>query len=328
MNRWSKQRAAVWALRASAALTVAPAVAQPVIHTAEIIARSLSLDCLDYNPLKGLCIWLDCGLFGCELVAVPKVRHYSPDVVVSAYHETGENPWIDMRPIVGAARFDLEGGITAEAVERQHTNLRFKNVDAIGNPIAGLLDTAFSASGLMCESAARPFFPYFVSTLDTVAWRFGIPESALPESLIPRTREISGALGPLGSWGSVFPRQGFLVQAHDYKAGAVMAQRAADVVTQRDQPHVYVPVVADARDGYWPPGEAVENDPETAEWQMLLPEPESTCHVFAELDDLRSGIDDPYAARLSEHGDYVWNLWRPYECCEAAGGVLLFSIDF
>ena len=41
-----------------------------------------------------------------------------------------------------------------------------------------------------------------------------------------------------------------------------------------------------------------------------------------------AGVADPYAERLDEHGDYVWNLWRPYECCEAAGQVLLFSIDF
>ena len=87
--------------------------------------------------VSGVCVWLNCGPFGCSLVTVPKVRHRSPDVVVSAYHETGENPWLEMQPVTRAAQAGLEGGLTAEASRRQHTNLRFKNVDAIGHPLAG-----------------------------------------------------------------------------------------------------------------------------------------------------------------------------------------------
>ena len=309
-------------------LLAASVSGQPTINTAEIMAQSVSLQCLNYNPVRGVCVWLDCSPFGCDLVVVPKIRHYSPDLVVSAYHNTGENPWSETRPLIRAVQGSLEGGVMAEAIGPQHTNLRFKNVDVFGNPIAGALTTAFAPSGLMCPSATQAFVPYFISTLDTLAWRFGIPESFFPESLIPGQREIRGVLGALGTWGSVFPRSGFLVQAHDYKAAAVTALRAANVVTQPDQPHVYRPALAEPRDGYWPPGEVLEDDPETARWQMLHPEPESSCHIFAHIDDLAAGLVDPYAERISEFGDYVWNLWRPYECCEAAGDILLFSIDF
>ena len=301
---------------------------QPTINTAEIIARSASLQCLNYNPVRGVCVWLDCDLLGCDLVAVPKIRHYSPDLVVSAYHNTGENPWVETQPLVKAVQSSLEGGSMAEAIGPQHTNLRFKNVDVFGNPIAGLLNTVLAPSGLMCPSVTQPFAPHFISTLDTLAWRFGIPESFFPDSLIPGRREVRGALGALGTWGSVYPRSGFLVQAHDYKAAAVTALRAANVVTQADQPHVYAPALVEPRDGYWPPGEAIEDDAETAQWQMLHPQPESSCHIFAHINDLEAGLVDPYAERISELGDYVWNLWRPYECCEAAGDILLFSIDF
>lgn len=309
-------------------LVICPvAPAQETIDIFEITERSASLQCLDYR-VTGVCVWLDCDLFGCRLVTTPKIRHYSPDIVVTAYHETGETPWVEMRPIIDALTLDLEGGLAADAVAQQHTNLRFKNVDAIGHPVAGFLDDLFGPLGISCRTAAQPFIPYFVSTLDTLAWRYGIPESVFPQALVPGIREIGGVLGPLGTWGSLYPRSGFVVQAHDYKAAAVTAQRAANVITQRDQPHVYLPVVADARDGYWPPGEAIEGDPATAVWQRLLPNPESDCHIFAEIDDLKLGLADPYAERLSEHGDYVWNLWRPYECCNAASDILLFSIDF
>jgi integrating conjugative element protein (TIGR03756 family) len=319
--------ARAWAVASVLALLAAPAPAQQSLTSAEIIAQSLSLQCLNYQPLQGVCVWLDCTPFGCSLVAVPKIRHFSPDVVVSAYHETGENPWRDVRPLVRAAQGPLEGGVAAEGVAGQHTNLRFKNVDVFGHPLAGALN-AFGPLGLTCQSAAQPFEPYFISTLDTVAWRFGIPESVFPQALIPGVREVSGTMGALGTWGSLYPRSGFLIQAHDYKAGAVTAQRAANVITQTGQPHVYRPVVADAEPGYWPPGEAIETDPETARWQRLLPAPEDTCHIFGEINDLRAGLEDAYAEAVSEAGDYVWNLWRPYECCEAAGDILLFSIDF
>ncbi|CAM5258318.1 Integrating conjugative element protein OS=Rhodanobacter lindaniclasticus OX=75310 GN=B1991_11140 PE=4 SV=1 [Rhodanobacter lindaniclasticus] len=35
--------------------------------------------------------------------------------------------------------------------------------------------------------------PYLLSTLDTLAWRYNIPEAVYPESLIPGIREIEAA---------------------------------------------------------------------------------------------------------------------------------------
>ena len=72
-------------------------------------------------------------------------------------------------------------------------------------------------------------------------------------------REI-GTRTRLNLWGNVYPRGGFLHQADDYKAGAVVAQRAGDVVTRRGQLHVYQPLMANARDGYWPAGALIESD--------------------------------------------------------------------
>ena len=86
-----------------------PAISQLKINTAEISARSVSLQCLDYE-VEGVCVWLNCSPFGCALVAVPKIRHFSPDVVVSAYHETGKNPWSEMSPLIAAVQGPLEGG--------------------------------------------------------------------------------------------------------------------------------------------------------------------------------------------------------------------------
>ncbi|CAI2534315.1 integrating conjugative element protein, PFL_4710 family [Serratia proteamaculans] len=57
-------------------------------------------------------------------------------------------------------------------------NLHFKYADAIGHPATSLIGG--SIAGYSCRSAATPFVPYFLSTLDSLAWRTGIPESLQP----------------------------------------------------------------------------------------------------------------------------------------------------
>lgn len=85
--------------------------------------------------------------------------------------------------------------------------------------------------------------PYLLSTLDTLAWRYNVPEALYPEALIPGRREIGTRTG-LNLWGNVYPRGGFLHQTDDHKSGAVVAQRAGDIVTRRNQIHVYQPLLA------------------------------------------------------------------------------------
>jgi integrating conjugative element protein (TIGR03756 family) len=156
--------------------------------------------------------------------------------------------------------------------------------------------------------------PYLLSTLDTVAWRYNLPELAYPEALTPGEREIGSRAG-MNLWGHVYPRGGFLHQSDDYKAAAVVAQRAGDIVTRRGQSHVYQPLLANAKDGYWPAGELMEGDASTGKWQELTPTLANACAVFPH-DDERV---------LAQQGDYAWALWRPYACCERKGQVFLGS---
>ena len=73
--------------------------------------------------------------------------------------------------------------------------------------------------------------PYFLSTLDSAAWRTGVPESLYPEALVPGQREI-GSQAAANMWGNVYPRSGFVSQTDDDKASAVVAQRVADIITR------------------------------------------------------------------------------------------------
>jgi integrating conjugative element protein (TIGR03756 family) len=280
------------------------------ITTPEIVASGLSIDCLDYTVV-GVCFWLHCGWSGCSVRTSVLIKHYIPELVVSSYQNTGENPWSLMAMFSPQTSFAKSGGNSTNSDDRTQSNLVFKNTDAIGHPGTVAFDALASGFGYSCSGGSTPFRPYFLSTLDTVAWRQGIPEMVYPQALIPGVRELKRT-GDL--WGNIYPRSGFANQVHDYKAAALMAQRTADLVTRRGQPHVYSSLSPSRRAGYWPPPPVMEGDEDTHKWQMLRPSMSSSCRVWPDR-----GITDPYGSRISREGNYVWSLWRPYECCKRRG---------
>lgn len=286
------------------------------LNTATITASVLSPDCLSYR-VQGICYWLYCTLTGCTVRTSVKVQHYVPDAVVSSYSNTGENPWVEVRAMSMPNPTAQRGGDGTANEEHENNLARFKNADVIGHPGATLFSQFISQLGYSCEGAGTVFMPYLLSTLDTVAWRYNIPESVYPEALIPGMREIGTRTG-LNLWGNVYPRGGFLHHVDDYKAAAVVAQRAGDIVTRRGQAHVYQPLLASARDGYWPAGSLMESNASTGKWQELTPTLKSTCAVFPHSE----------TRVQAQRGDYAWALWRPYSCCQRRGPVFLGSTDF
>lgn len=289
------------------------------IDTATITTSALSPDCLAYRVL-GVCFWLQCTVFSCDIRTSVKVGHYIPDAVVSSYSNTGANPWSEVASM-SPPNSTAEAGGDGTTNEKHENNLaKFKNSDVIGHPASLIFDSFAQSFGYTCEGAGTAFVPYLLSTFDTLAWRYNLPEMFYPESLVPGRREI-GARTTLNLWGNVYPRGGFLHHVDDYKAAAVVAQRAGDIVTRRGQVHVYnplLPLVPINTGGYWPAGELVESDDSTGKWQELVPRLSSTCAVFPNSDTHTQAVD----------GAYTWALWRPYRCCKREGQLFLFSIDF
>lgn len=294
-----------------------PSIGNETTNGLEIAARSADLACLAWSPI-GVCVWLDCG-FGCSVRTSVKVKHYSPDVTVTSYPNVGDSPWEETSIMAPATGFAEAGGSSTESGSAQGFKaLRFKNVDVIGGPGTAWV-RALASSSLMCDPNTTPYVPYFISTLDPF-WRDPLLET--PLSLVNILRNVGG-LG--SSWGSVYPRTGFVHQSHDYKAAAVAAQRAGDIVTRRGQPHIYNTINIDRDLGYWPPGELIEGDSETGKWQQLVPSSQaSDCISFPDINDQASAAFDPFSERLNEAAGYVFNLWLPYRCCERRGQTLLF----
>ncbi len=300
---------------AIASLLLSTSVCAFALDTVTITGSVLSVDCIAYR-VRGICYWLLCTISGCSVETSVKVEHYVPDAVISSYSNTGENPWVDVRAM-SLPNPTAQGGGEGTTNENHENNLaKFKNADVIGHPGATIFNQFVSQLGYTCAGAGTAFRPYLLSTLDTVAWRYNIPEAVYPESLIPGMREIGTRTG-LNLWGNVYPRGGFLHQTDDYKAAAVVAQRAGDIVTRRGQPHVYQPLLTEESDGYWSAGALIESDASTGKWQELAPTLKNTCAVFPHSE----------TRVQARQGDYAWALWRPYRCCQRRGEVFLGSTD-
>ncbi len=288
--------------------------------TNEVAQASISTACLDYC-IVGVCFKLLCTIFGCTVKTYPLISHRLPDLVVSVYNNPGEISWIEARDILGSTVlegvFDIVGGLLDmdhinggyKQTTGQHgddedhqlktNNMKYKEVSVIGNPILEVFDSLSSGSQFFCDSEVEPFRPYFQSELDAITWRLGIAELLYWESWTPGAREI-GTVIPPQSWGSVHPRTGWLLQEYDTLAAAVFAQRAVDVVTRSNQPHIYSRV----------PGIESSNE-KTDQWNMISPilEP-NYCTSF--------GLDFNYwmnREHPNEEEGYGWIYWGLHECC-------------
>lgn len=297
------------------------------INTVSLISSATSVSCISWK-VKGICYWLLCTPFGCSVKTSVKVEHFIPEAVVSAYSNPGDNPWTETSAVSGAAdsgETSIVGSISGviagggqqemKAPGLRKQNLRFHYADAYGHPATTLIGGQIP--GYSCDSAAKPFVPYFVSSLDALVWRSGVPEALYPEALVPGQRELGSQAGA-NMWGNIYPRSGFVTQQDGYKSAAVVAQRVADVITRNGQLHVYQPLVGQRSPGYWPPDPVRENTgTANHKWQRLAPELSTTCAVFPDTSNA-----------VAEDGNYAWALWQPYSCCKRRGQTFLYSTDF
>ncbi|MFS6933744.1 TIGR03756 family integrating conjugative element protein [Klebsiella oxytoca] len=286
------------------------------INSAQIIASALSPTCLEYR-IAGVCYWLFCTAWGCTVRTSVKVKHYIPNAVVSSYSSTGDNPWSEVAILgTGIPGIAEGGGNNEQKRGLRKDNLRFKNADAIGHPAlaAPVFNRFMESMGYTCSGSATAFMPYFLSTLDALMWRTGLPESLYPEALTPGLREVGSSQNV---WGNVYPRVGFITQVDDYKAAAIAAQRTADIITRTGQVHIYNPMTASRSAGYWPPDPVKENTgTKNHKWQQLAPSMSSSCAVFPDNSN-----------PIATDGAYAWALWQPYSCCQRRGQTFLYSTD-
>jgi integrating conjugative element protein (TIGR03756 family) len=269
-------------------------------------------DCLRPAYL-GQCFWLVCTPFGCDVETSAKLGHFTPDLVITVTNGTARGG-IE----VGSPGAPHRGG--GEGFGR-NVNLSYRAAHAAGHPLARLG---------YCPSEAVPLQPYYLSTLDPIGWDWGIPEVLYPPAAVPGLREIG--TWPVQSWGPVYPRSGWSLQAEEPKAAAIAAQRVGDIVTRALQPHIYLELASGGvftAGGklVWRPVEGLsESSALGGDFELGAPAPTpGLCQTFGQNDlppPLGTSLLGWSAGQLSPTGDYVYTLWRPYSCCEVKGTFL------
>lgn len=315
-------------------LLVSPVIAGTTSSSEIANAASQGLsnqECLEYC-VTGYCISIICTPFGCTLDYSALISHRSPDLVVSAYKEPGENTWSEAASLYGSLAkgaassivgFNgLEAGGGPNYVARQErdeeeeskpgqkrpfSNLHFKEVSVIGSPT---IEATNSIEGT-CEAEAEPFEVYVQSEFDAFEWRWGILEKFYPSSWILGLREISQT--PLTTWGGVHPRMGFVKSEHPARAAAVGAQRGIDIATRLYQPHIYRPINGSE-------GAQYESNEKTDKWQMVSPETDNICYSFG-------AATDYVTERVDGEEQYAFLYWQKLQCCPYAKGVVIARVE-
>ena len=272
----------------------APLSNAETVSTVQIAVRTLNAvsSCLNWRWV-GNCLWSDCDLLGCEVQTSMKVRHYIPDLLVTVQRSPADIPWNEMRRLVATQSTSLSntfgvltsspfigaGGDVAVSTDMSRNgDVRFFEANVFGHPLE---EIPFDADKLLCKSVTKAGKPYYQSTLDALVWRFVFIESAQPEALIPGRREIGISSGH--SWGTVYPRSGFVTQQSPAKAAAVIAQRACDIVIGPSGRHIVIELES-AAPYTTVPTHLNERDAETGVWQMISPKVDTTCDLFGKDD--------------------------------------------
>lgn len=323
--------------------------------------------CLDYELKAALCVWIKVSLSGVLVTITPKVRHKLPDFVVTAFTggsgtswggsegvDKTATPWTELRLLeslparqiqqsalmkIPLGSPTIKPGSFSNAVtqgQNQNQNTRFVEVNVVGNPTIKLIQKEIKkllgGASFLCDSNVKPLKPYYMSELDTVAWHMPkIEILKYPKEMIPGVREVSHSKSLLGgvvqTWGSIFPRTGFVLQQQLSKATAVASQRAVDIVLHKNQvPHVYK--------HYKVTGKAtfirhIKTPEVNKSWQMIKPKEQNFCEVFGSPG---SGMSDWGDGKMPPKDDtrqgFSWNYWNEYECCMPGPGHLAFHYDF
>lgn len=312
---------------------VNPTAAQ--ISTQQVTQESLAAwqSCGGWQMI-GFCLWVTYTIYGPVYQMEPKVQHFNPDVVISVFSMNGTNPWKEVQPYSKQALQDDYNFVRTDPGKGKPGNMIWKNVDAIGNPtdigkVAG--------DSLLCESSTTGFVPYFLSSLDSIFWRTGITEVIYPQSSIPGLEDLG--YGTPNDWGNVYPREAYIIGSDERKASPVIAYRAADIIYDQFAPHFYISARKPSRQGWWGPGSLMLTplgfltDSLNQRWQRLAPQPQTSCAVWPDETSVVASMSPATAATNdyrvlgpeTENRGYVYNLWRPYACCQRGGSNLVTS---
>lgn len=296
------------------------------VNTFSVMQNTLTDFWSNLHPkVIGVCYWWRCAAVYCEVYPTLEMDEYEPDLVVTVYNGKGTNPWWIENTVLDKVSFPM-GNELAKAMF--HTGLGngrgnavpgglklyTKSVDVIGNP-AQMFLSMFPE--YILRSDTMPLMPYYQSSLDAVPERSGIAEDLKPQTYLP--------VDPIGSsalthWGYEFPRSTTVQATSDYKASLMIAQHAADIVTNLNALHVVQGTANSCGTNCAVSNVIAEQNNAHEIWQEIYPNNKIVNIGETNLGPESQGAGDDNSGK----GNYVFVLWRHYRGC-VQGAHYLFS---
>jgi len=273
-------------------------------------------NCLRYQPSMQACLWL--SPLGVRSVT-PLLDHYLPDLVVIVYRNHDDNPWDEAKMILDQSSHAIQKQFIPNVGSGNHSlliedqQIIFKESDVIGNP--ALMIFKEQSSQILLKSTATALKPYYQSMLDSALWRGFMPE-ALFEETAAVGLNFSHHIGTgINDWGGIYPHEGTVIGTDDLKASMVIAQRAADILTNSQvfgHLHQELPTSCGK---HCHAARIKENSDDTL-FQMIYPISQTECVPL--------GSNKSYSEKmLNAKGSYAWIVWRHYQGCPDGGGEFL-----
>ena len=281
--------------------------------------------------ITGMCVWQHWSIWGPYYTKTWEVNEFLPDTIISVFNRVGDNPVFYQNTILdpllkklgdkiahSVVGFTPEAG-SDNASSRNDSTLSFKEVDVMGDPMAEEVDRIFP--NMMIPTMASPYQPYYSSLLDSIEWRD--PKADLVIALSNPTL-YAYTVGLTDEWGTLYPRNGYVIQPGDFKAAGVNALRASDIATVSGVGHVYTPLPTGSCGEHCtiePRVETSINNFSEAKYQEIYPvSSTSASEQFGTIDPpMGTTNQDQY---VKGGGNYVWVMWRHYSGCIQGGGKL------
>lgn len=333
-------------------------------------------DCMDYN-LVGVCISVRMTWLGPKFTVGLGIEHYVRDVHVEVipqlptedfdeYDPDSALPsstgafsdlvmmyplWWKMSKATGnfALTDEVPGPLKdlgGQTTRSDTSRFLYSDVQVSGNTEKAIFDViAGNTIGTFgyCDAPTTPGVAYYNSALDQFSWRW-LATSEMVLTALWQVKYLNWS--DIGrSYGSTFPRSGYIVHNNRFKTSVVSAIRATNISAE-NRPmysglaglHAYIPLPQYASGSFTGSKYQTPQDAKSFKLHMIYPyvsEDKCTNYGANESWTLTKSTskqreDEKLTKAFMEdngHNSAAFKLYRPFRCCKKRGSSVLEAID-
>lgn len=217
----------------------------------------------------------------------------------------------------------------------------YSDVHVAGNVERGMSDMiakSWLSSFGYCDSGTMNGVVYFSSQLDQFSWRWLATTESILMGLYQALYLEWNDIGR--SYGSTFPRTGYITHQHRFKTSVISAIRAVSIPSENRALfsglaglHIYLPLNTYANSSYRSNEYLTPQDAKSFKLTMIYPFQGETCtrygsdqSIFGSLTDTDIFKDDRLQKKFvksNPNNTAAFKVYRPYRCCRINGSQVM-----